>query len=78
MGSLSANDKAFRHLPPVCIGPWCPKVEETVQQFINRERLHLAAILANAARKARARGDAASAGRLMRQAARQLREWQGE
>jgi len=78
MRALRANDPAFQKLPLVCCGNWCPEVEETVERFIRRERLHLSAILANAARKARARGDAAGAGRLMRRAARHLREWQGE
>ena len=78
MDSLRANDPAFRDLPLVATGPWCPEVEEAVAALCNRERLHLAALIANAARKARKRGDAAGAGRLMRKAARQLRKWQGE
>ena len=78
MGSLPANDRAFRDLPLVAQGPWCPEVEETVERFIRRERLHLAALIANAARKARQRGDGHAAARFMRKAARQLREWQGE
>ena len=62
MGSLPANDEAFRGLPLVAVGPWCPEVEAAVAALCNRERLHLAAVLANAARKARNRGDATGAG----------------
>ena len=78
MPSLRSNDEAFRGLPLVCVGPWCPEVEAAVAALCNRERLRLSAVLANAARKARARGDGAGAGRLMRRAARQLRQWQGD
>ena len=78
MRALRANDPAFRDLPLVCCGNWCPEVEETVQQFIRREGLHLSALLANAARRARNRGDGKRAGRLMRRAARHLRKYRGE
>ena len=78
MRSLPPNHPRFQALPPVCIGPWCPEVEAAVSALCNRERLHLAALIANAAHKARKRGDAAGAGRLMRRAARQLRKWQGD
>ena len=78
MRALRANDPAFQDLPLVATGNWCPEVEAAVAALCNRERLHLSAALANAARKARARGDAAGAGRFMRKAARQLREWTGD
>ena len=76
MGSLRANDPAFRDLPLVATGPWCPEVEEAVEEFVNRDRLHLSALLAAAAGRARARGDSPMASRFIRAAARELREWQ--
>ena len=78
MRALRANDPAFRDLPLVAVGCWCPAVQAEVDRIINEDRLHLAAILAVAADKARARGDSNRATRFLRAAARELRLWRGD